>query len=270
MGTLIDCWSRWTVGRRMGTKMIFTSFSSSFFFFAATHAFPSGPLSFNPSMVRQDGPLNMEALNMLHADAVKFGAGAKDNKWFEAVDAKTLDGMITEMNTMNRWFAKVVKYWVDFTSGGDGAKVLAEQGKGINEDEPVDGDVGGDDEPATDGKEPAADGEPTDGEPTDGEPTDGEPADGEDKPAADGKDPAADGDGEPAADGDGEPTDGEDKPADGEDEPAGGDEKPAADGDEEPADGGEDEEGGDDAKTDDKEADARKRRMKKRRMRKRL
>merc|ERR1711874_295035 len=184
------------VGRRMGTKMIFTSFSSSFFFFAATHAFPS------------DGPLNMEALNMLHADAVKFGAGAKDNKWFEAVDAKTLDGMITEMNTMNRWFAKVVKYWDDFTSGGDGAKVLAEQGKGINEDEPVDGDVGGDDEPATDG----------------------EPADGEDKPAADGKDPAADGDGEPAADGDGEPTDGEDKPADGEDEPAGGDEEPAADG----------------------------------------
>merc|ERR1711874_930203 len=135
--------------------MIFTSFSSSFFFFAATHAFPS------------DGPLNMEALNMLHADAVKFGAGAKDNKWFEAVDAKTLDGMITEMNTMNRWFAKVMKYWDDFTSGGDGAKVLAEQGKGINEDEPVDG----------------------------------EPADGEDKPAADGKDPAADGDGEPAADG---------------------------------------------------------------------
>merc|ERR1711990_817674 len=249
------------VGRRMGTKMIFTSFSSSFFFVAATHAFPS------------DGPLNMEALNMLHADAVKFGAGAKDNKWFEAVDAKTLDGMITEMNTMNRWFAKVVKYWDDFTSGGDGAKVLAEQGKGINEDEPVDGDVGGDDEPATDGKEPAADGEPTDGEPTDGE-----PADGEDKPAADGKDPAADGDGEPAADGDGEPTDGEDKPADGEDEPAGGDEEPAADGeenpaadgDEEPADGGEDKEGGDDAKTDDKEADARKRRMKKRRMRKRL
>merc|ERR1711990_57653 len=247
--TLIDCWSRWTVGRRMGTKMIFTSFSSSFFSFAATHAFPSGPLSFNPSMVRQDGPLNMEALNMLHADAVKFGAGAKDNKWFAAVDAKTLDGMITEMNTMNRWFAKVVKYWDDFTSGGDGAKVLAEQGKGINEDEPVDGDVGGDDEPATDGKEPAADGEPTDGEPTDGEPTDGEPADGEDKPAGGDEEPAADGEEDPAAD---------------------GDEKPAADGDEEPADGGEDKEGGDDAKTDDKEADARKRRMKKRRMRKRL
>merc|ERR1711874_287315 len=222
MGTLIDCWSRWTVGRRMGTKMIFTSFSSSFFFFAATHAFPSGPLSFNPSMVRQDGPLNMEALNMLHADAVKFGAGAKDNKWFEAVDAKTLDGMITEMNTMNRWFAKVVKYWDDFTSGGDGAKVLAEQGKGINEDEPVDGDVGGDDEPATDGKEPAADGEPTDGEPTDGE-----PADGEDKPAADGKDPAADGDEEPA---DG----GEDKEG-GDDAKTDDKEADAADGEEDPA-----------------------------------
>merc|ERR1712179_129526 len=92
----------------------------------------------------RDGPLNMEALNMLHADAVKFGAGAKDNAWFEAVDAKTLDGMITEMNTMNRWFAKVVKYWDDFTSGGDGSKVLAEQGAGINEEDPVDGDAGGD------------------------------------------------------------------------------------------------------------------------------
>merc|ERR1719500_1362897 len=154
-----------------------------FFFFAATtHAFPSGALNFNPSMVRQDGPLNMEALNMLHADAVKFGAGAKDNTWFEAVDAKTLDGMITEMNTMNRWFAKVVKYWDDFTSGGDGAKVLAEQGKGINEDEPVDGDA-----PAADGDEPAADGD--------------EPAADGDDAAADGDDAAADGD-EPVADGD--------------------------------------------------------------------
>merc|ERR1712212_1296790 len=208
-----------TVGRRMGTKMIFTSFSSSFFFFAATHAFPSGPLSFNPSMVRQDGPLNMEALNMLHADAVKFGAGAKDNKWFEAVDAKTLDGMITEMNTMNRWFAKVVKYWDDFTSGGDGAKVLAEQGKGINEDEPVDGAVdppadggdpadGGGDEPAADGTEPGVDGAEPDedgAEPADGE----EPADAEDPADGDKEaDPAADGE-EPAGEDGDEPTDGE-------------------------------------------------------------
>merc|ERR1719249_270086 len=234
----------------MGTKMIFSSFSSfSFFsfFFAATHAFPSGPLNFNPSMVRQDGPLNMEALNMLHADAVKFGAGAKDNKWFEAVDAKTLDGMITEMNTMNRWFAKVVKYWDDFTSGGDGAKVLAEQGKGINEDEPVDGAVGGDDEPAADGNEPAADGEPTDGDGEttdgdgettdgDGEPTDGdgEATDGDDEPAADGeKDPDAGGDGEADAGGD------KKEGGEGDEEPAETDEKPAADGDEEPAEDGE-------------------------------
>merc|ERR1712212_527404 len=195
-----------TVGRRMGTKMIFTSFSSSFFFFAATHAFPSGPLSFNPSMVRQDGPLNMEALNMLHADAVKFGAGAKDNKWFEAVDAKTLDGMITEMNTMNRWFAKVVKYWDDFTSGGDGAKVLAEQGKGINEDEPVDGDgADGADGGGEPGEEPAAE-DPA--------------ADGEEKPAADGEEaPAADGEEEPAADGDAAAADGDAAAADGEEEP---------------------------------------------------
>merc|ERR1712002_1230713 len=218
-------------------------------------------LMFNPSMVRQDGPLNMEALNMLHADAVKFGAGAKDNKWFEAVDAKTLDGMITEMNTMNRWFAKVVKYWDDFTSGGDGAKVLAEQGKGINEDEPVDGDVGGDDEPAADGKEPGADGEPTDG---DGETSygDGEPTDGDDEPAVDGeKDPDAGGDGEADAGGD------KKEGGEGDEEPAETDEKPAADGDEEPA---EDKEGGDDTKVDDKDADARKRRMKKRRMKKRF
>ena len=32
-----------------------------------------------------------------------------------------------------------MKYWDDFTSGGDGSKVLAEQGAGINEEDPVDG-----------------------------------------------------------------------------------------------------------------------------------
>merc|ERR1711971_325520 len=147
--------------RRMGTKII-SVFVFFFFFFAATaHAFPS------------DGPLNMEALNMLHADAVKFGAGAKDNKWFEAVDAKTLDGMITEMNTMNRWFAKVVKYWDDFTSGGDGAKVLAEQGKGINEDEPVDGAVDPPADEADPGGEDGADPAAADGEDKEAEPADG-------------------------------------------------------------------------------------------------
>ena len=48
----------------------------------------------------------MDELNLLHADAVKFGAG-EDNTWFSAIDAKTLDRLITEMNEMNRWFAKV-------------------------------------------------------------------------------------------------------------------------------------------------------------------
>merc|ERR1719500_267806 len=204
----------------MGTKIIFVSLPSLFFFasfFAATHAFPS------------DGPLNM-----LHADAVKFGAGAKDNTWFEAVDAKTLDGMITEMNTMNRWFAKVVKYWDDFTSGGDGAKVLAEQGKGINEDEPVDGDgADGADGGGEPGEEPAADGE----DPAAEDPA----ADGEEKPAADGEEaPAADGEEDPAADGEEKPAaDGEEDPAaDGEEDPAAdGEEEPAADGDAAAADG---------------------------------
>jgi len=86
-------------------------------------------LKFNPSMVREDGPLGMDELDMLHADAVKMAGG--DNLWFEAVDAKTLDALITEMNEMNRWFAKIVKYWDEFTSGGDGKKVLQENGVGI-------------------------------------------------------------------------------------------------------------------------------------------
>merc|ERR1712240_347153 len=94
-------------------------------------------LAFSPSMVRQDGPLNTEALNMLHADAVRYGQGAQGNAWFESIDADTLDSLITEMNSMNRWFAKIVKYWDDFTSGGDGSKVLADNGPGIKEKAPA-------------------------------------------------------------------------------------------------------------------------------------
>merc|ERR1711936_846404 len=180
----------------IGAKMmIFVLFS---FVFAATHAFPAGPLNFNPSMVHQDGPLNMDAPNMLHADAVKFGsAAAKDNKWFEAVDAQTLDKLITEMNTMNRWFAKTVKYWDDFTSGGDGSKVLAEQGKGIDVDEPADASEPADDaadaaDPANEGEEPAEGKEGGDGEtPAEGEEgTDGENTEeggDEEKPAEEGE-----------------------------------------------------------------------------------
>merc|ERR1712240_259630 len=105
-------------------------------------------LAFSPSMVRQDGPLNTEALNMLHADAVRYGQGAQGNAWFESIDADTLDSLITEMNSMNRWFAKIVKYWDDFTSGGDGSKVLADNGPGIKEKAPAAGADGAEGDPA--------------------------------------------------------------------------------------------------------------------------
>merc|ERR1712116_36057 len=185
----------------IGAKMMIFVLLS--FVFAATHAFPA------------DGPLNMDALNMLHADAVKFGsAAAKDNKWFEAVDAQTLDKLITEMNTMNRWFAKTVKYWDDFTSGGDGSKVLAEQGKGIDVDEPVDGGSGGS-EGSADG---AADEQDADADAADTS----EPADD----AADAADPANEGE----------------KPAEGDE---GADKEDAAEGGE----GGDTETGADDGAT---------------------
>ena len=36
------------------------------------------------------------------------GAGAENGGvWMKSIDAKTLDQLITEMNEMNRWFAKV-------------------------------------------------------------------------------------------------------------------------------------------------------------------
>lgn len=125
-------------------------------------------LKFNPSM---DGPLGMDELNLLHADAVKFGK-AGDNVWFEAVDAKTLDNLITEMNEMNRWFAKIVKYWDEFTSGGDGKKVLEENGVGIQNRDISDA---GPEEEAAEGDPPAGEdgGEPTDGE-GEGEAKDGD------------------------------------------------------------------------------------------------
>merc|ERR1712121_229836 len=123
-------------------------------------------LAFSPSMVRQDGPLNTEALNMLHADAVRYGQGAQGNAWFESIDADTLDSLITEMNSMNRWFAKIVKYWDDFTSGGDGSKVLADNGPGIKEKAPAaEGDAapaGGDDAAAAAGAD-GAEGDPAAG-----------------------------------------------------------------------------------------------------------
>merc|ERR1711970_347229 len=166
----------------------------------------------------KDGPLNMEALNMLHADAVKYGQGAKNNKWFEAVDAKTLDGMITQMNTMNRWFAKVVKYWDDFTSGGDGSKVLSENGPGIKdgsgagaaESAPADA---GEEAPADAGEEAPADGADAGGEapaegdaeaPEEGD-AEGDAKEGEgDAKEGEGDAKEGEGEGEAAAEGDAE------------------------------------------------------------------
>merc|ERR1711887_408818 len=156
----------------------------------------------------KDGPLNMEALNMLHADAVKYGQGAKNNKWFEAVDAKTLDGMITQMNTMNRWFAKVVKYWDDFTSGGDGSKVLSENGPGIKdgsgagaaESAPADA---GEEAPADAGEEAPADGADAGGE-APAEEGDAKEGEGEAKEGEGEGEAAAEGDAEAPAEGDAE------------------------------------------------------------------
>merc|ERR1719187_3188873 len=131
---------------------------------------------------------------MLHADAVKFGQGVT-NLWFTAIDAKTLDSLITEMNEMNRWFAKVVKYWDDFTSGGDGSTVLEQNGKGIKKLQDK-GDAGeGGAEGATEG--PGADAE-EEGAGDDAAAADAEGTDGAD--AEEGADGAADGEDAAAAD----------------------------------------------------------------------
>merc|ERR1712236_183670 len=168
-------------------------------------------LRFSPSRVRQDGPLGMEELNMLHADAVKFGA-ASENVWFKAIDAATLDSLITEMNEMNRWFAKVVKYWDDFTSGGDGSNVLAENGPGIQK-MPKNAEGGEETDEAAEGADAAGDDAKAAESETDAAAADAEPpADAEgdkDAPAEDGA--AAEGDAPAAAD---EGADGE-KPAEG-------------------------------------------------------
>merc|ERR1712236_79184 len=198
-------------------------------------------LRFSPSRVRQDGPLGMEELNMLHADAVKFGA-ASENVWFKAIDAATLDSLITEMNEMNRWFAKVVKYWDDFTSGGDGSNVLAENGPGIQKmpknaeggaeetDEAAEGaDAGGDDAKAAESETDAAaaDAEP----PADAEGDKDAPA--EDGAGAEGEAPAAADEGAEEAPKEGDKAADKEAAADGE-KPAEGD---AAAGEEEAAEG---------------------------------
>ena len=48
-------------------------------------------------------------MNILGPVEHVLGTLLQENKWFAAVDAGTLDNLITQMNTMNRWFAKVTK-----------------------------------------------------------------------------------------------------------------------------------------------------------------
>ena len=56
-------------------------------------------------------PIELQDLQAIHADAVKMKSDDDEPSpgkvWFRAIDAKTLDTVITEMNEMNRWFAKV-------------------------------------------------------------------------------------------------------------------------------------------------------------------
>merc|ERR1711872_833693 len=183
----------------------------------------------------RDGPLGMEELNMLHADAVKFGA-ASENVWFKAIDAATLDSLITEMNEMNRWVAKVVKYWDDFTSGGDGSNVLAENGPGIQK-MPKNAEGAEDKDAAADGADASGDDTKAAESETDAAAADAEaPADGEGDKDAPAEDEAA-GEGEPPAGDDGAEEapkgDAEEAPADGD---KAADKEAAADG-EKPAEG---------------------------------
>ncbi|XP_023325378.1 caM kinase-like vesicle-associated protein [Eurytemora carolleeae] len=78
-----------------------------------------------PNPAGENG-LSEAELNILHAEAVLAGNAGEDNMWFNSIDAGLLDNLITEMNTMNKWFARIVKYWDDFTSGKDGSKIYLE------------------------------------------------------------------------------------------------------------------------------------------------
>merc|ERR1711970_738617 len=106
--------------------------------------------------------LSEKELNMLHADAVKAGTVGDNNLWFDAIDAKLLDRVITEMNSMNKWFARVVKYWDEFTSGRTGESVYLErklQEEKNQEAEDEDGNSDGDGEttPSPEGEEASED-----------------------------------------------------------------------------------------------------------------
>merc|ERR1719427_1360523 len=155
----------------------------------------------------------LAALKSLHSDAVKASSG--DNLWFSAIDAKTLDRLIIEMNEMNRWFAKVVKYWDDFSAGGNGEQVLKQNGKGIKtisekpegdgqEGAGAEGDdqtyAGGDGEDAGAGDDAAAGGDDAEGAGADGDDAAAMDGDAAGTDGADGAD-GADAEDDAAADG---------------------------------------------------------------------
>merc|ERR1711936_147616 len=110
----------------------------------------------NPEENDRKSIMTLDDLQSLHAESVRLAEksssdGTKtsltENEWSKSIDAKTLDLLITEMNEMNRWFAKVVKYWDDFTGGGDGAEVLSQNGRGITKEiKEADGTSGGEEE----------------------------------------------------------------------------------------------------------------------------
>merc|ERR1719516_549708 len=139
-----------------------------------------------------DGEEDLAGAAGVESDTEEGGEpSAPGKRWFKAINAQTLDSVITEMNEMNRWFAKVVKYWDDFTSGGDGSTVLEQNGKGIKKLQDK-GDAGeGGAEGATEG--PGADAE-EEGAGDDAAAADAEGTDGAD--AEEGADGAAAADGE--------------------------------------------------------------------------
>jgi len=150
-------------------------------------------------------------MNLLRGDAVRAGE-EEENKWFKAISPTTLDKLITEMNSMNRWFAKVVKYWDDFTAGNNGASVLEKEGKGIKDGTELEVVVDGEDGAST---------------------SEGPMFGGDDTQIVDGGEEEKSGDGE-------EKTYDEEKPKDNEEEKSKGDgeEKPYDMGDEKPYDMG--------------------------------
>merc|ERR1712002_601982 len=177
MGELVSScpmtWSNFGVTRVSGGMSARSASSSSYLTCsAAKHAVllvilnvllqPCLSLPFPFPSAKMPTTLSEKELNMLHADAVKAGTAGDNNLWFDAIDAKLLDRVITEMNSMNKWFARVVKYWDEFTSGRTGESVYLEsklQEEKNQEAEDEDGNSDGDEEttPSPEGEEASED-----------------------------------------------------------------------------------------------------------------